>query len=288
MGSQNGVEAALSADWLGAARRSARAARATLARYPGATERRRETGRGEGGDMTLAIDRAVEDAVLDELAAVGVGIDAVSEERGRVPLAGGGPALAVVDPIDGSLNAKRRLRPFSLSIAIAGGPTMSDVEFGYVADLSSEDEWWARRGQGACHGDPLFRGEATPLSLPADPELEILGVESARPELVAAAGDALTATGARRLRMMGSIALSLCHVAAGRFDGLVSLRPCRSVDAAAGQLIVREAGGVVAFPDTADGELGASLTLSMRSRVVAAPSATVFEQLGTLALPVPG
>jgi myo-inositol-1(or 4)-monophosphatase len=281
MGSQNGVEAALSADWLGAARRSAHAARAALALYPGATERARETGRGEGGDMTLAIDRAVEDAVLGELAAVGVGIDAVSEERGRVPLAGGGPALAVVDPIDGSLNAKRRLRPFSLSIAVAGGPAMSDVEFGYVADLSSEDEWWARRGRGACHGDE-------PLSLPADPELEILGVESARPELVAAAGDAITATGARRLRMIGSIALSLCHVAAGRFDGLVSLRPCRSVDAAAGQLIVREAGGVVAFPDTADGELGASLTLSMRSRVVAAPSSTVLEQLGTLALPVPG
>jgi myo-inositol-1(or 4)-monophosphatase len=231
--------------------------------------------------MTLAIDRAVEDTVLDELASVGVGIDAVSEERGRVPLAGGGPALVVVDPIDGSLNAKRRLRPFSLSIAVAGGETMRDVAFGYVADLSSDDEWWARRGDGAFHGEDR-------LVLPADPELEILGVESARPELVAAAGEALTATGARRLRMMGSIALSLCHVAAGRFDGLVSLRPCRSVDAAAGQLLVREAGGVVAFPDAADGELGASLTLSMRSRVVAAPSAGVMEQLGALAIPVPG
>jgi myo-inositol-1(or 4)-monophosphatase len=281
MGSQNGVEAALSADWLSAARRAARLAREALGRYPGASERARESGRGEGGDMTLAIDRAVEDAVLDELAAVGVGIDAVSEERGRVPLAGGGPALVVVDPIDGSLNAKRRLRPYSLSIAVAGGEAMSDVTFGYVADLSSDDEWWAERGQGAFHGGDR-------LALPADPELEILGVETARPELVAAAGDALAATGARRLRMMGSIALSLCHVAAGRFDGLVSLRPCRSVDAAAGQLLVREAGGEVAFPDTADGALGASLTLSMRSRVVAAPSASVMEQLGALATPVPG
>jgi myo-inositol-1(or 4)-monophosphatase len=281
MGSQNGVEAALSADWLGAARRAARAARATLARYPGATERARETGRGEGGDMTLAIDRAVEDAVLHELASAGVGIDAVSEERGRVPIAGGGPGLVVVDPIDGSLNAKRRLRPYSLSIAVAAGETMRDVAFGYVADLSSDDEWWAARDGGA-----YFAG--TRLELPPDPELEILGVESARPELVAAAGDALAATGARRLRMMGSIALSLCHVAAGRFDGLVSLRPCRSVDAAAGQLIVREAGGAVAFPDTADGTLGASLTLAMRSRVFAAPSAGLMAQLGALPAPVSG
>jgi myo-inositol-1(or 4)-monophosphatase len=281
MGSPNGVEAALSADWLGAARRAGDAARATLARYPGPTERARETGRGEGGDMTLAIDRAVEDTVLDELAAVGVGVDAVSEERGRLPLAGGGRALVVVDPIDGSLNAKRRLRPFSLSIAVARGETMRDVEFGYVADLASDDEWWARRGEGA-----FFGGDR--LALPPDPELEILGVESARPELVAAAGGALAATGARRLRMIGSIAVSLCHVAAGRFDALVSLRPARSVDAAAGQLLVREAGGVVAFPDTADGGLGASLTLSMRSRVVAAPSPGALEQLGALAVPVPG
>jgi myo-inositol-1(or 4)-monophosphatase len=165
---------------------------------------------------------------------------------------------------------------------------MRDVTFGYVADLSSEDEWWAKLGEGAFHGADPRDGHGDRLVLPADPELEILGVESARPELVAAAGDALTATGARRLRMMGSIALSLCHVAAGRFDGLVSLRPCRSVDAAAGQLLVREAGGEVVFPDAADGTLGASLTLSMRSRVVAAPSVSVMEQLGALAIPVPG
>ena len=88
--------------------------------------------------------------------------------------------------------------------------------------------------------------------------------------------------------MIGSIAISLSHVASARFDALVSLRPCRSVDAAAGQLIVREAGGLAKFPDVADGELGASLMLDMRSRVIAAPSSDVLERLGALALPVPG
>jgi myo-inositol-1(or 4)-monophosphatase len=196
-------------------------------------------------------------------------------------VAGGGPAVVVVDPIDGSLNAKRGLRPYSLSIAVAAGHTMADVAFGYVTDLSSDDEWWAERGKGA-----FFGGER--LRLPEDAELEILGVESARPELVAAAGEALKATKARRMRMIGSIALSLCHVASGRFDALVSLRPCRSVDAAAGQLLVREAGGRAAFPDAADGKLGASLMLDMRSRVVAAPSEAVLGRLGALALRLPG
>ena len=263
-------------DWLDLCRAAVADVDGVLERLPTRVEREPVVGAGLGGDETTAIDQAAEEVILARVREAAGAV--VSEEIGRI---GEGLPLVVVDPIDGSLNAKRRLRPYSLSIAVASGETMRDVAFGYVADLSSRDEWWAALGRGAC-----FRDE--PLAVPADPELEILGVESARPELVAAAGDALTATGARRLRMIGSIALSLCHVAAGRFDGLVSLRPCRSVDAAAGQLLVREAGGEVAFPDTADGELGASLTLAMRSRVVAAPSAAVMRQLGALASPVPG
>ncbi len=46
-----------------------------------------------------------------------------------------------------------------------------------------------------------------------------------------------------RLRVVGSIAITAAYVAAGRLDGMLSLRPCRSVDVAAAQLIVREAGG---------------------------------------------
>ena len=44
------------------------------------------------------------------------------------------------------------------------------------------------------------------------------------------------------------MASTLCQVAAARLDGMVSLRRCRAVDVAAAQLIVREAGGLVAFP----------------------------------------
>jgi myo-inositol-1(or 4)-monophosphatase len=110
--------------------------------------------------------------------------------------------------------------------------------------------------------------------------LEILGVESAHPRLVAAGADAIARTQAYRLRMIGSIALSLCFVASARFDGMLSLRPARSVDAAAGQLIVREAGGEVSFPD-ADGDrpLGAGLDLDMRSRVVAGATSVIHKGL---------
>src|ERR671936_874319 len=82
------------ADWLGFCRRAAEGARSALARYPSASERAVETGRGEGGDTTLVIDRAAEDAIFGELEALGVPLTAVSEERGELAIAGGGPAHA--------------------------------------------------------------------------------------------------------------------------------------------------------------------------------------------------
>jgi myo-inositol-1(or 4)-monophosphatase len=67
-------------------------------------------------------------------------------------------------------------------------------------------------------------------------------------------------------------------VAGARFDGLVSLRRSRGVDAAAGQLIVREAGGVVSFP-WCEGPLSAPLTAEPTSPVIAARSSETLSQL---------
>jgi myo-inositol-1(or 4)-monophosphatase len=262
------------ADWLAFSRRAADAGRAALRRFPLTTQRARKLGRGEGGDMTLAIDGAVEDAVFAELEALDVGLCAVSEERGLVKISGGGPLTVVIDPIDGSLNAKRQLPFYSLSIAVAEGDDMESVTFGYVANFPTGEEWWAMRGEGAyLAGDRLE---------PAEPDtaLEILGVESAHPWLVAAGADAIADTEAHRLRMIGSIALSLCFVASARFDGMLCLRPARSVDAAAGQLIAREAGGAVAFPDAGEsGPLSAGLDLDMRSRVFAGATEDILQDL---------
>ena len=74
---------------------------------------------------------------------------------------------------------------------------------------------------------------------------------------------------AERLRIMGSLAITLCHLAAGRIDGVVSLKGARSVDIAAAQLLVRERGFAIEFPD-APPFASAPLDLEPRSRVVAA------------------
>jgi myo-inositol-1(or 4)-monophosphatase len=265
-----------STDWLGFCRRAAGAARDAVHAYATTAERGVETGRGEGGDTAYVIDRAAEDAIFTEIEALGVPLVAVSEERGELRIGGGGSIRVVVDPVDGSLNAKRGLPFACVSIAVASGPRMGDVELGWVAELdpriSAGDEprpgrnWWAVKGKGAFRdGEPLPELRPGPL--------EVLGIETARPDLVAAASAAIEGVEARRIRALGSVAMTLCLVAAGQLDAMLSLRPIRSVDAAAAQLLVTEAGGAVAFP--ADDKL----SLEMRSPVLAARDEALLERL---------
>jgi myo-inositol-1(or 4)-monophosphatase len=253
-----------SADWLGICRRIVAAQRQIFAAASTREERTVYEGLGEGGDRALAIDRRCEEIVFSELealAASGASFVAVSEERGEVPFGAGGPARVVIDPIDGSLNARRTIPSHSLSIALASGPSMADVEFGFVHDFGAEEEFVGRRGEGASAG-------GSPARVAAGGErLEVVGLESAEPEWALPAVEALAGK-AYRLRVVGSIAITAAYVAAGRFDAMLSLRPCRSVDAAATQLIVREAGGAVAFGDLALAE--AVLDLEARYPIAAA------------------
>jgi myo-inositol-1(or 4)-monophosphatase len=253
-----------SADWPGICRRVVAAHEAIFAATPGSAGRTVFEGVGEGGDRTLEIDRRCEDAVfaeLDLLAAAGASFRAVSEERGEVAFGDGGEARVVIDPIDGSLNARRTIPSHSLSIALASGPSMADVEFGFVHDFGAGEEFSASRGEGARLG-------GAPLAVAGAGEmLEVVGLESAEPQRSQPAMRALEGR-AYRLRVVGSIAISAAYVAAGRFDAMLSLRPCRSVDAAAAQLIVREAGGSVAFGEL--GLQGAALGLDARFPIAAA------------------
>jgi myo-inositol-1(or 4)-monophosphatase len=277
------MSSASSPDWLGAARRSASALRAMLATRTTVAERVIETGtRGQGGDRTLEIDALAEDAVLAELSLLydaGARFTVISEERGTVDFGGDG-VLVVVDPIDGSLNAKRGLPHHCVSIAVAEGPTMADVTFGFVQDFGPDEEWVAWRGLGATlNGLPLDPGVAE-RRWAADGKLELVGFESADPRWVLQSAEGLVQV-AHRLRAIGTIAAALCQVAAGRFDGMLTLKGCRAVDAAAAQLVVREAGGHVAF--TAFEEpLAAPLDLLPHSPVVAARSEAGLRELAAV------
>jgi myo-inositol-1(or 4)-monophosphatase len=242
--------------WLELCRAAVEDVRGVLATLPGRDEREPVVGAGLGGDETTAIDEAAERVILARFARDDVRI--ISEEAGA---SGDGRWTIVIDPIDGSLNAKRGIPFFSISIAVADGSTYDDVVFGYVYDFGTGEEWTAVRGGGA-------RLDGRPLTeLPKD-EIEILSFEATTTQYVADNASRMVGV-AHRIRVMGSLAITLCHLAAGRIDGVVSLKPARSVDIAAAQLLVRERGLAVELPDAPP--LGSSaLDLEPRSRVVAA------------------
>ena len=112
-------------DWLSACRRMVAAQRELFAEQRGIAARTVYAGIGEGGDRALAIDRRCEDIVfaeLERLHAEGHEFTAISDERGEVAFGGPGSGVhVVVDPLDGSLNARRMLPTHSLSVAVASG-----------------------------------------------------------------------------------------------------------------------------------------------------------------------
>lgn len=254
-------------DWLELCRAATADVQAVLAAMPGRAEREPVLRTGLGGDDTTAVDEAAERAVLERFR--GVDATIVSEEAGEV---GSGRFRVVLDPIDGSLNAKRGVPHFSLSIAVAEGDTMADVFFGYVYDFGWGEEWTATRGEGArLNGEPL--GDERPKD-----RIELLAFEGTTTAQVAEQAAAMVGI-AHRLRLFGSLALALCQLAAGRLDGAVSLKAIRSVDVAAAQLLVRERGLAIELVD-APPFLAMPLDVVARSRIAAAGTPELCRTLG--------
>ena len=247
--------------------------REVFAEMPDRASREPIVGTGLGGDQTTAIDAAVEAAIVKRLESVhsaGASFKLVSEELGERTFGNDG-CWVVLDPIDGSLNAKRALPHFALSLAVADGPSMGDVFFGFVYDLGSGEEWTATRGEGA-----QLRSRPLEGDLPRE-EVEILAFEATRTDSVARHAQDVVGL-AYRLRIMGSLALALCNLAAGRIDAVCSLKPARAVDIAAAQLLVRERGLAIDLFEDPPFE-AAPLDVEGRSRVVAAANKDVCARL---------
>jgi myo-inositol-1(or 4)-monophosphatase len=260
-------------EWLGALRRAVEAQKQIFAEHVGIEARTEYEGVGEGGDNTLVIDRLCEDTVFAELERIhenGREFTVVSEERGTVDFGdGSSPMRVVIDPIDGSLNARRTVPCHCLSVAIAEGDSMADVTLAYVYEFGASEEFVAVKGEGAqLDGRAITNGD--------EDLLELVAIEASKPERVVTVCQVLDGK-AYRVRSPGAIAVGLCYVGAGRFDGLITTRPCRSVDAAAAQLLVTEGGGHVSI---ADGPLeSAPLGLDVRYHVAAARTANNLETL---------
>lgn len=265
----------MTVDWLRLCQGAAADIEALLLELATREARSRPVGLGKGGDETVAVDLAAEDAIVKRLEALhaksGLDLVLVSEELGERWF-GRDPVLrVVVDPIDGSVNAKSCIPFFSFSLAVAEGSRMGDVVFGYVRDFGSGEEWTAARGGGA-----LLDGAPLETEGPRE-TIELLSLEGTTASLVADYAGRLRGL-SERLRIMGSLALSLCHLAAGRVDAVVSLKPIRSVDIAAAQLLLRERGFAISLGGVGS-FVRAPLDVTSRSRVVAARTPELCNRL---------
>jgi myo-inositol-1(or 4)-monophosphatase len=240
--------------------------RAAVLLLAGTEAGRVQLGVGAGGDTTMELDRAAEAVVfaeLERLAERGARFSVLSEEVGHRSFGAEYP-LVLVDPVDGSLNAKQGLPVFGLMLAVLDGPAIADTYAGLVMNLNTGDEWTAIRKQGAwCAGKPL---QVLPRS--DGRRIQLLGLEST-PRALALAGALVERSS--KIRILGSMALALAHTASGGLDVFCAPIPVRMFDTAASLLLIREAGGEAT---DMDGKPVDRLlcTLDSRSTLLCAPS----------------
>jgi myo-inositol-1(or 4)-monophosphatase len=190
-------------------------------------------------DIVTDTDIRIEDYVRAQIAATYPGHGVLGEERPATQAAPGLPTW-YVDPVDGTTNFASSLgwSSFTIALADADGPLL-----GVVADPYRDEIFTARRGHGARrNGAPVTCTAATGVAgtvllTELDSHLPWPGMY----QMIDALGERHCT-----VRVMGSSALSLAQLAAGRAAAVV-LGEYHPVDAMAGLLIATEAGAVVDY-----------------------------------------
>ena len=191
-------------------------------------------------DLVTEADVAVEQDIRARVARHFPNHLFLGEEEAQSATASESPFRWIVDPIDGTTNFVHGLPLFCVSIALE---IEGRVEVGAVYAPVADELFTAERGEGArLNGMRIHVTREASL-------IDALLVTGFPPQAADAQGEQLAIFGeflsrARAVRRLGSAALDLAYVAAGRFDGFWE-RSLHGWDVAAGALLVAEAGGRV-------------------------------------------
>lgn len=199
-------------------------------------------------DVVTATDKEVEAFIVRELLARFPDHHVVGEEGGGQ----GGPAAAApfhwfVDPLDGTVNFASRLPHFCTSIALATPDRQPLI--GVVYDPMRDELFTAVRGEGARLNGQAIRVSQTAALIDSVVSTGFPYDKHTNPDNNLKEWTAFLAR-IRGERRLGSAALDLSYVAAGRLDGYWE-KGLNTWDAMAGLLMVREAGGMVTDYDGA-------------------------------------
>ncbi|MCW5876717.1 MAG: inositol monophosphatase [Anaerolineales bacterium] len=189
-------------------------------------------------DLVTEIDKRSEDFIVAEIGRRFAGHTIFTEESGEH--AGSAGHVWYVDPLDGTLNYSHGMPLFCVSIAYAQG---GQLTLAAIYDPMAEELYTAEFGGGAqLNGQPIQVSQVAELKS----SLLVTGFPYdawTNPDNNFAEFERFSRR-SQGVRRLGSAALDLAYVAAGRLDGFWEIR-LNAWDVAAGALIVQEAGGLV-------------------------------------------
>jgi len=202
----------------------------------------------EGRDIKTQADHDAEAAILALLAETGYPV--LAEESGGAGRPDSGTPFWVIDPLDGTLNFSHGLPLCCVSIALMAG---RDSLVGVIHDFNRGECFSASLGGGAhCNGEPIrVSTETNPkqaVVMTGTPTHGDFSDAGLRPLL-----DRIQRF--KKVRLLGSAALMMAYVAAGRADAYAE-DDIMLWDVAAGLCLVREAGGEAHLEDSARLEFG--------------------------------
>jgi myo-inositol-1(or 4)-monophosphatase len=202
-------------------------------------------------DLVTEADVASQTAIRDCLLGAFPDHDFLGEEEAADRVAAGLPPIPlrksefrwIVDPLDGTANYVHRLQTYAVSIALEH---QNEIVLGVVYDPVSEECFAARKGEGATlNGLPLKSSACNRLDQAMIAVSFSANVERGSIEITRFV-EALHAC--RSVRRLGSAALNLSYLAAGRLDAYWATS-VQAWDVAAGFLLVEEAGGKITAID---------------------------------------
>ncbi|MFQ5888388.1 MAG: bifunctional fructose-bisphosphatase/inositol-phosphate phosphatase [Candidatus Hydrothermarchaeales archaeon] len=228
---------------------------------------------GADGTPTKRIDDVAEKAAIDFLKSTDIPMVVLSEEKGRVLLDEDPEYICVLDPLDGTVNAIKNIPIYNTSIAFAPykeDATLEDIEYGLVMDLFNNNIFKAEKGERA-----MMNGKEITASDTEEIEKSTLSLYIKPGELKTV--EALIKK-SKRIRCLGSVALELCYVANGGYEGMIDLRHLLKVtDIAAGKIMVEESGGVVS--DSKGNILNYGLQTLDRVEIIASANVEIHENV---------
>lgn len=209
--------------------------------YAGTVDGALIIGKGAGGDLTLKLDKMAEDIIFDKLETLhtnrGLDFTLISEELGIHQFGNNPSTSIIIDPLDGSFNARQGIPYYATSMALATGETVNDVALGYVRNLANNDEFHAIKGSAAFVNGKQIKSKDVeiPRAFVFEAAHNKAGLKRVEPLL-----DMF-----ERTRCLGSTALDICYLAAGNIDIFFYPIPSRTIDYVAGKVILEEVGGVI-------------------------------------------